>query len=222
MKGKILLFFIGTMLLMMFYGCSKNIVKDNGSITGASTTLPAQNQSPEDAAGSIEGDSSGNTGQENDASIGRNNKDYGSIGFELMDNESIGFLKRNIPDKDVTKDLGEGEAKSNAIEWGADGMEHQTWYYRTKGIELDMIRLESSNQVVNTVKISSPCNYKTKRGIGIGSTKEEVLNAYKDEINPEESAKDSSVLVAGSIYGGIVFRLENNQVSSIFIGAAAE
>ena len=71
------------------------------------------------------------------------------------------------------------------------------------------------------ISIKSPCDYKTQRGIQIGSSSAEVHRAYKNEINLHDSKSDSSI-VAGTIYGGIIFGLKDTIVTSIFIGAAAE
>lgn len=148
-----------------------------------------------------------------------NDKDYLDIGYSLMKNESLDFLRENLLDAEVIKNLGEPEEKSEAVVWGADGLEHQTWYYKTKGIKLDMIR-DKDNQVVNMITITSPCSYKTKKNIGIGSTLDEVTSAYGDEIEP--SYAKENIIVVGSIYGGMIFHFENNHVSLIYIGASAE
>ena len=147
------------------------------------------------------------------------NTNYSKIGFALM-KENIGFISIGISDGDTLKILGKPEQKSDARIWGADGMEHQRWYYQTKGIELDMIGKES-NQAVNRIIIKSPCDYKTQRGIQIGSSDIEVQRVYRNEINPHDS-KPNSAIVAGTIYGGIIFDLKDSFVTSIFIGAAAE
>jgi hypothetical protein len=78
----------------------------------------------------------------------------------------------------------------------------------------------NSNQVIGMLTISEPCELKTSRRIGIGSNMEEVKSAYKVAIDP--SSSDSETIVAGSVYGGIIFKMENNKVKSIFIGASAE
>jgi hypothetical protein len=66
----------------------------------------------------------------------------------------------------------------------------------------------------------SPFDYKTSKGISIGSNYQEVEKAYKDYVNAEFSNKES--IVAGSIYGGVIFSFKNGKVTSIFIGASAE
>ncbi len=131
------------------------------------------------------------------------------------------FLKLQAKDTEVIKNLGECTNKSKATVWGADGLLHQTWKYDAKGIELDMVK-SNGQQIVGSITITTPCDYKTSKNIGIGSSKQEVTNAYKNEINNEDSALAPSRIVIGSIYGGTIFKFENDKVSSIFVGAAAE
>jgi hypothetical protein len=148
--------------------------------------------------------------------------DYYKIGRDLVAKESLLVLNNSLSGDDVIKIWGEPESKSEAIEWGADGLEHQEWFYKSKGIELGLIRNDENEQIVFSISLQSPCTLKTSRGIGIGSTKEEVWKAYEHEINPEENNMDSSDVVVGSVYGGIILNFENDLVTSIFIGAAAE
>jgi len=145
--------------------------------------------------------------------------DYLQIGFTLM-KETIGPISIGASDSSILKKFGEPDQKSTAKIWGADGMKHQRWYYHAKGVELDMIRKEST-QTVNMIMIKSPCDYKTQRGIQIGSRDTAVQSAYKNEINPSDGKSNSSI-IAGTIYGGIVFDIKDNIVTSIFIGAATE
>lgn len=144
--------------------------------------------------------------------------DYVKIGFDVMKNEVIGFLKIGLLDSDVLAGLGEPEDKSPMRVWGADGLEHQKWFYPTKGIELDMKSREGAF-VINMIRINNPCDYKTKQDIGIGSSIKEIHSAYNNKLNPESS---DSKLVVGTVYGGIIFGMNAGTVSSIFIGAAAE
>jgi hypothetical protein len=61
---------------------------------------------------------------------------------------------------------------------------------------------------------------KTKRNIGIGNSTEEVQIAYKDLINSK--SMNNKTIIAGTIYGGVIFKIEKNIVKSIFIGAGGE
>ena len=144
---------------------------------------------------------------------------YAKIGFGLM-KETVGDFSLGIDDSVVLKKLGEPDKKSAAQIWGADGMEHQRWHYQSKGIELGMIR-NGSKQVVDRISLESPCDFKTQRGIQIGSKAAEVQLAYNNEINPHSSRPESTI-VAGTIFGGILFGIKDGVVNSIFIGAAAE
>jgi len=144
---------------------------------------------------------------------------YAGMGYSLM-KETVGDLSLGIDDSVVLQRLGEPDKKSAALIWGADGMEHQRWVYQSKGIELGMIR-KASNQVVDRISLKSPCEYKTQRGIQIGSKAAEVQLAYNNEINPHSSRPESTI-VAGTIFGGILFGIKDGVVNSIFIGAAAE
>lgn len=149
-------------------------------------------------------------------------KDFDAIGFELEGKELLFVLDNASKDSEVIKLFGEPEEKSESVLWAADDLEHQTWYYRSQGLEIDFVKDDMKTQIVSSVKFINPSNLKTSRGIGIGSTKEEVLNAYKEEINKNESSMDSGFIVAGSLFGGLIFELKNDLVTSIFIGASAE
>lgn len=151
--------------------------------------------------------------------------DYSEAGFDLMQNETIGSLKLGLAGSKVHDIIGDPIEKSKQVLWGADGEEHQTWYYKARGIELDMIGVKNK-QKINMITISNPCTFKTSRNIRLGSTKEEVLKAYKNEINPDKTNPDtfagSGSVIAGTIYGGIYFEIKNDRVASIFVGAGAE
>jgi hypothetical protein len=69
--------------------------------------------------------------------------------------------------------------------------------------------------------ISTPSTLKTQRGIGIGSREQAVIQAYQHE-KDAEATMPTEVFVAGSVYGGLMFQFQNDQVISIFLGAGAE
>lgn len=151
-------------------------------------------------------------------------KSYEDIGFELLLSDSIGPLKMNVSEKEVINIIEDTKEKGEFELWGADGREHQTWNYDSKGIQLDMVRDENDQTMimVDMIRINSNCEFKTARNVGIGSTYEEVLDAYKEEVDPEKAETNKSELVAGSAYGGIIFTFENDKVVSMFFGAASE
>ena len=144
----------------------------------------------------------------------------GELGFELMKNESVGEIRLGIEQTKILKLLGEPDYKSNSELWGADGEYHQEWKYTRKGINLDFILTADSSSIVDMITISEPCTLKTKRNIGIGNSMEDVQIAYKELIDIKSS--NSKTIIAGTIYGGMIFSVENKIVKSIFVGAGGE
>ena len=142
------------------------------------------------------------------------------LGFELMKNESIGEIRLGIDQNKILKLLGEPDYKSNSELWGADGEYHREWKYRRKGINIDFVLTADSSNIVDMITVLEPCTLKTKRNIGIGNSIEDVQIAYKELIDYKSS--NSRCIIAGTIYGGMIFNVENKIVKSIFIGAGGE
>lgn len=147
-------------------------------------------------------------------------KDYTTLGFELMERETLGDLKLGLKASDVIRLLGVPSTKSKNEEWDADMEYHQSWQYPYLGIELDMIGKNETAKTIHMITIANPCAFQTSKGISIGSSYKSVRRAYSEAYNPDLSNEDT--IVVGSIYGGVVFGFENNLVHYIFIGANAE
>ncbi len=146
-------------------------------------------------------------------------KDYLQIGFGLMQSEKLGGLGLGSPAGDVVSLLGPAEEETPPKIWGADGREHRQWRYPSKGVE---IGLEARDGVltVDRIGLFAPSAWKTARGIGIGSPESEARAAYRAEIDDRAAIKGR--LIAGSVYGGIIFTVEGGAVTAVFLGAAAE
>jgi hypothetical protein len=135
--------------------------------------------------------------------------------------EKIGDLSLGMKASNTTELLGQPSSKSKAEEWGADGMMHQDWFYKDKGIALNMASdKDLADQHIFSITITSPCAFKTKKGMGIGSSYAEVMAAYEKEI--DRSAIDKTTITVGSVYGGIIFDFKNDKADRVFVGAAAE
>lgn len=147
-------------------------------------------------------------------------KDYSKLGTELLEKESIGGVKLGINIKAVESLIGSPNEKTEITIWGADGLNHQTVKYSTQGIELDLIQKPDSSFSVDMITVTSPCKYKTAGGIGIDSGLEDVKKAYLSYIDPTSSNENE--IIAGTVYGGIIFKLAGQKVTSFFFGAAAE
>lgn len=140
-----------------------------------------------------------------------------------MDIESFGPLKLGQTATEVLQILGEPGKKEKPVEWGADGMMHEDWTWTPEALELNFASEKGAaagSQQLFSITASEPNTYKTKAGIGIGSSLADLQAAYPKDINKEESSSDQ--VVVGSVYGGILFTLRNNKVIHIFLGAAAE
>jgi hypothetical protein len=141
-------------------------------------------------------------------------------GFDLMKTESVGAIKFGLTEEQVFDLIGEPEETSEPFFSEVDGETYQHFDYKSKGVFLSFVIKSDSIKEVRLIEIKVPCSLKTSRQIGIGSTDAEVLNAYKDFINRQYS--DSSEIVVGSIYGGIIFSIQNQKVKSIYIGTTAD
>ena len=133
----------------------------------------------------------------------------------------VGDLLLGLSDTKAIELLGQPDSKSKAEKWGADGLMHQDWLYKLKGITLNMDNSKGNDkQAIFSITIASPCTLKTKTNMGIGSTYNEVMAAYANNI--DKSFTDKATITVGSVYGGIIFSFKNDKAEKIFIGAAAE
>ncbi|WP_108869389.1 SH3 domain-containing protein [Aquimarina aquimarini] len=130
------------------------------------------------------------------------------------------WLKLGLTQKEVIKRIGVPSKKGEDQEWSAIPAYIQEWKY-DNGITLHMeSESADSKKTVFMITISEPCNYKNSKKIGINSSITDVLKSYTKYI--DDLSFSENQIIAGSIYGGVIFGFENGKVSSIFIGAAAE
>jgi hypothetical protein len=134
---------------------------------------------------------------------------------------AVGDLSLGLTQSKVIELLGQPDSKGKSEEWGADGLVHQDWVYKAKGITLNMDQnINLAEQTIFSITITSPCTFKTKRKIGIGSTYKEVVAAYGKDI--DDYATNKTSITIGSIYGGIMIDFKNDKATRIFVGAGAE
>ena len=145
---------------------------------------------------------------------------YVTKGMDLVNTEKIGNLSIGLSENKTIEILGNPDKKSEANKWETDGLMHQEWYYMSKGIELDLCWDDKKHKEIFRITINKPCDYKTSRNIGIGSTIKDVETAYSQEIDKNRITE--TAIIAGSEFGGLIFTIENNLVVSIFLGSAAE
>lgn len=142
--------------------------------------------------------------------------------FSLIRNESIGGLKLDMVISDFISLLPCNVEKSEPILWAGIGEIIQDWDYAECGVKIQLSTIdEEVPQAVSSITIIAPSELQTIRGIGIGSTEEDVFDAYEDQIDPTVSELGET-FVAGSIYGGLVFNFEEGKVVKMFLGGGAE
>jgi hypothetical protein len=140
----------------------------------------------------------------------------------FLKSEQLGGLKLNLPEKDVLKLLGNPQKKGTLMFQEADGEWVQDWEYPDAGLSLTMsAKKKGGAKTIAHITATAPCALATKAGIKIGSPAAEVSKVYKGHLDKENPPTPKHI-VAGSIYGGLMFDLEKGKVTRIFIGAAAE
>lgn len=150
---------------------------------------------------------------------------FDELGWVLLSEETFGSLKFGMPTADLLEAIGEPTEESEAVEWGADGQIHQWWRYPEIGLVFDIVG-EGNKRTVNSIEAAAPCRLATGRGVAIGSDAADVYNCYRRYLDPgffPSGIENAESLIAGGIYGGIIFSLdENGKVVGIFFGAAAD
>jgi hypothetical protein len=140
----------------------------------------------------------------------------------MLKGESLGGLKLGLAATAVLKQLGKPESQSKLSLQEADGTYVQHWEYPVQGLSLWMTSgaKKSGVKSISAITAFTGCKLATKAGIKIGSPESAVRKAY----GTHESKDDvqAGQLVAGSVYGGIIFNFTKGKVSGIFLGAAAE
>jgi hypothetical protein len=154
--------------------------------------------------------------------------------IDVLSKEKIGQLKIGMTAPQVIKILGNPEKEEKLQFSEVTGNLFTAWYYNKKGIVLGMITdaKDGSNHksfrakpgsplTVDSITIKAPCRFLTAKGMGIGSSYNDVAKTYSDYPHDKEFS-DKNRIVIGSIYGGLMFDFEKNKVVRIFMGAAAE
>ena len=133
---------------------------------------------------------------------------YSSIQF--LEKSIINMIGGYTPD-DVIKHLGKPDKITNTNSF-------ERWNYN-KGLEIDFVKQNDIPRLFNYIYLDSASTIKTNRNIGIGSSRNDVMKAYADEIKPA-NVKDN-MIIAGDRGGGIIFLLEKDVVTTIYVATGA-
>ncbi|HHW94098.1 MAG TPA: hypothetical protein GX734_06335 [Clostridiaceae bacterium] len=132
------------------------------------------------------------------------NVDIAAAVAHIKKNESIDGMKPGVKTSAITKKLGKEDDFPAVI------MEKMQMFYFSKGYIIGYL---NSSKKVTYVSAMPPAAGKTARGIGIGSTEEEVRAAYGDGINVGLS--EEGKIVFGDESASIEFIFENGFVKII-------
>ncbi|MAS92879.1 MAG: hypothetical protein CMO55_06740 [Verrucomicrobiales bacterium] len=138
---------------------------------------------------------------------------------------SVGGFSLGMPGVIANRIINGKFTTSEEILEGATGLFVQDWTAPGLGLTLKMGHEEDSKQQhIESIEISGQSQLKTDRGVGIGTPRSEVEKKYAAEIEEAEQFDDiENQIVAGSVFGGIIFTFdEDEKVTTIFVGAAAE
>lgn len=154
------------------------------------------------------------------------NSEVEEIGWELLEKETFGEINLGMDSVSIVKIIGQPDSVTTINYWGADGGYHNEWFYNDLGLTIGMNRIpdHSNNKnkgcLSDRMTLTSPSKLSTNRRIRIGSSRREVLRNYTLAIT--DTLGFNNNLVAGTVYGGLMFQLEQDTVVRIFLGAAAE
>jgi hypothetical protein len=138
------------------------------------------------------------------------------------ENETINhWLKLKLEQQCVIKKLGLPENIGIDEYWSGNGLNIQSWEYTSLGVILEMASITcDESKFVHSIRISKPCDLSTSKGIKIGTSMEVIKKKYSEQINNLFSTNE--IIIVGSLYGGIFFKIEKGYVNEIFIGSIAE
>lgn len=138
----------------------------------------------------------------------------------LLAEEDLGGLKPGIDAKAAEKILGKASKKGKAEEEGATGDIVAAWDWKKAGVSI-VFTDAKKKPVARTITLGAGAKLKTKEGVGIGSTLEELDAAYSSVRRPADGDAESSYVV-GTMYAGMVFELKDRTVTSVTWGTLAE
>lgn len=198
------------------------------------TESPASDEKP--AEDGIAGAEEPTRGGESAADGGWEDED--SVSARILATE-LGGLRLGMKREDVRAMLGEPDSTNNAGEiQREDGVWEVCWFYHTSDSAdvLYDLRLRFTNTgmrdgsgwVLSKVWAQSPCDWTLDTGIGIGSTRDEVLSAYPDAQLESDTADGVALdrsweqfyYRAGDLYLRII--VTDGEVSSIDLGGLNE
>ena len=132
--------------------------------------------------------------------------------------EIIGPLHLGMSDAEAVKLLGKPKAKPPKPDlMGATGEYVSFWDFGQALLQMSSAKPKGPFRVTS-IEITKPSKFVTSRGIGIGSSRAEIVAVYGLYLGHTD---EPNAILVGSVYGGMLITLRGDRVVSIFLGAMA-
>lgn len=139
--------------------------------------------------------------------------------------EMFGPLRLGMSSEQVIAALGEPELRPELVEMAATGERVAEWSWPARGVSTSMVD-GADGVTVAALTLSAPSELRgTYGGVGLGSTRAEVLAAYAelppgpDDV-PRDDPESPDVVRFGNLYACLSFGLSaDGRVSSVFLGS---
>ena len=137
--------------------------------------------------------------------------------------ERIGTLRLGQSLDKALAGLGCAVKKGRERLEAASGDYVQTLTLADCGLELKVAGPRKGGpKTVAAITVTAPSRLATRLGIRLGDDEPTVLAAYGRFRDPDGTSRPGEVLVAGSLFGGLIFEFEQGKLVRMFLGAAAE
>jgi len=187
LKNRMVLVLVLIIFSMCLYGCDEELNEQDMSLVDSKVAIQ---QDTENKTASIY-------------------SDYKKIGEYLLKTEAVDEITIGTVATKILSKYGEPDTHTTESN-------HIIWAYKSVGLEFNFIENQKELQVYS-IRATADFKGSTNRDIKIGSSSEQVLNAYKQEINNATSTQE--LIIAGNDSSGIYFHIYKNIVTSIVFGS---
>ena len=130
----------------------------------------------------------------------------------------IGPLKLGTTGKAALAALGKPGSQTKPREMAATGETVSDWSWPDRGVVLTMSGTKGQ-EAVSIIVVRAPSAFKTSKGIGVGSTRDEVVAADGQKA---KGGKGDAPINLGDAYDPTVFTFKDGKVTEISRGGGAE
>ena len=152
------------------------------------------------------------------AAVGSGSAATGAATDVATGDNFIGPLKLGTTGKAALAALGKPGSQTKPQEMAATGETVSDWSWPDRGVVLTMSGTQGQ-EAVSIIVVRAPSAFKTSKGIGVGSTRDEVVAAYGQKA---KGGKGDAPINLGDAYDPTVFTFKDGKVTEISRGGGAE